>query len=578
MHNLRYLPDVLILLSASILIIVLLKRLKLSPVLGYLIVGIIIGEHGLDLIKEPEYSQNFAEFGIIFLLFVIGLELTIERVINMRLHVFGFGGMQILLTSCAFFAICFYVFHFSIILSIVIAASLSLSSTAIVLQVLQENRRQATQVGRLSISILLMQDFAVVPLLAILPLMSGSTEDILPAVGLSAIKAFAAIFAFILLGRVFIRPLFSIIGSAKSDDVYVPTTLVVVLGAAMITEILGLSTAMGAFLAGLLIAETEYRNRVENSIMPFKSLLLGLFFMTVGMSIDVHFILQHLRHVLLAALGLLFVKAVIIMFLCKIFRFPNGASLHSALLLSQGGEFAFILFNLAQKKYFINEELSQFLLMVVAISMAVTPLLSMFGAWLENKFANVNQIDHATSEFQGISDLDSHIIIAGFGRVGRVVAYMLSKEQIPFVAIDGNIQLVKKARAQGFPVYHGDSTDIDTFRSVGAARAKCVIITMSEKASIRKSVKLISSNFEKLQIISLVEDFKHGKGLKKLGSDVNVPATIEAGLQLGGALLKNLGIPEHEIINMKEVVRQNDYSLTEEIELFHGITPTKTIE
>lgn len=578
MHSLRYLPDVLLLLSVSIFIIVMLKKMKLSPVLGYLVAGIVIGKHGFDLIQEPRYSQNFAEFGVVFLLFVIGLELTIERILRMRVHVFGFGGLQLLLTSTALFFVFYNFLGFSIAVSVVISTALALSSTAIVLQVLHETGKQSTQVGRLSLAVLLMQDFAVVPLLAVLPILSESEDAILSAVGWSALKALAAIVVFTLLGRIFIRPLFSIIGSAKSDDVYVPTTLVIVLGAALITHNLELSTAMGAFLAGLLIAETEYRHRVETSIMPFKSLFLGLFFMTVGMSINLDFIREHLVALLAAAFGLMLIKATIIMALCKIFRFSFGASFHSSLLLCQGGEFAFILFGLAQKRHIIGEDIAQFLLMMVAISMAITPLLAMFGAWLENKMDS--KLDHASAsqEYKGISDLDSHVIIAGFGRVGRVISFMLSQKQISYVAVDGNAQLVKKARSQGFPVYHGDSTDMDTFKAVGADRAKAVILTITDKATIRKSVKKLAIQFDKLNVIVRAEDYKHGMGLKKLGANLSVPGTIEVGLQIGGALLNRLGMSDSEIMNLKDYIRQNDYSLTEEIELFRGIEPTKQIE
>lgn len=578
MYDLKYLPDVLVLLSASIFIIVLLKRLRLSSVLGYLIVGAIIGEHGFNLIQEPKYSQNFAEFGVVFLLFVIGLEITFERITRMRLHVFGFGTLQLVITSLLLFIIFYYIMKMKAPISIVIAAAMSLSSTAIVLQVLQERQRQSTQVGRLSLAVLLMQDFAVVPLLAILPLLVGKTDYIISSIAMSTLKALGAIVAFTIIGRVVIRPLFSIIGSAKSDEVYVPTTLVIVLGAAMITNSLGLSTAMGAFLAGLVIAETEYRTRVEHSIMPFKSLFLGLFFMTVGMSINIEFIIDNLKSVALAAAALILIKTFIIFCLCKLFRFPTGAALHSGLLLSQGSEFAFILFDLSYQQRFMTADLSQFLLMTVALSMAVTPLISIIGEWLESKLDNVNPLDYYSLEYKGIGGLDSHVIIAGFGRAGRMVAYMLSQEQIPYVAIDGNAQLVKAARKQGFNIYHGNSIDMDTFKAVGASRAKCVILTMSEKAALRKTVKNLKAAFDKLQIITRVEDFKHAAGLRKLGSFINVPSTIETGLQLGGALLKTLGIPEKEIVRMKETVRKDDYSLTEEIELFHGIAPTKIVE
>lgn len=572
MHNLRYLPDVLILLGLSVFIVVFFKKLKLSPVLGYLIAGALIGEHGFNLVKDNHYTYYIAEFGVVFLLFVIGLELTFERLIQMRLHVFGFGGMQLILTTILHYLIVDKLVELDTKVEIVIAGALALSSTAIVLQVLAETKRQATQVGRLSLSVLLMQDFAVVPLLALLPLLSQTDGHIGMVLGAACLKAFGVIIMITIVGRLFLRPFFTVIGSAKSDEVYVSTTLFIVLGAAMLTNELGLSTAMGAFVAGLLIAETEYRNKVESSIMPFKSLLIGLFFMTVGMSIDGKFIIDNMTLLLGLALMLITTKTIVIFVLCKIFKFRTGASLHSSLLLSQGGEFAFVLFSLAAKQGIIGSDLSQILLMVVAISMAVTPLLSMIGAFIEEKVDYEEELD-VTQEFKGVSDLNGHVIIAGLGRVGRVVAHMLTQEQINYVAVDSNYMLVKKAREQGFPIYHGDLSKAETSRAVGAERASAVVLTMGDKLSLRKAVKAISSHYKNLQIIARVEDYRHGKGIRKLGATSVVPATIETGLQIGGALLKSLGIAEHEILANKEKMRKNEYSITEEVELFSNIIP-----
>jgi CPA2 family monovalent cation:H+ antiporter-2 len=574
MHSFRYLPDVLILLGASVFIVVLLKKLKLSPVLGYLVVGAAIGAYGFNLIKQPQYSQSFAEFGIVFLLFVIGLELTFERLIQMRLHVFGFGGLQLVLTTLLICTVLTQAVEMKISIAILISAALALSSTAIVLQVLAESKRQSTQVGRLSLSVLLMQDFAVVPLLAMLPIIGESREGIFTAIGFASIKALGVIILITIAGRLFLRPFFTVIGSVKSEEVYVSTTLLIVLGAATLTNELGLSTAMGAFIAGLLIAETEYRNKVENSIMPFKSLLLGLFFMTVGMSIDIKFIYKNLSNVILVSFALMFIKAITIFLLCKLFRFRTGASIHSAILLSQGSEFAFVLFGLASKAHVMDQDLAQFLFMVVAITMAVTPLFTMLGGYLEDKIDFEEELD-GNQEFKGVSDLSGHVIIAGFGRVGRVVAYMLGQEQINYVAVDSNYMLVKKARAQGFPVYHGDLSKIEILKAVGIERAAAVILTMSDKNALRKAVKVVSTHYKDIEVIVRVEDYRHGKGLRKLGATSAVPATIETGLQLGGALLKSLGVAEHEILSTKERVRKNDYSLTEEIELFSGVVNAK---
>jgi len=571
MHDTGYLPDVLILLLVSIITVVLLRKFKTSPVLGYLVVGAVIGTNGLDLIKEPGYTTALGEFGVVFLLFVIGLELTFERLIKMRVHVFGFGGLQLILTALAMYIIISIVDYYIDIdipqtTIIVISLALSLSSTAIVLQVLAETGTQSSSIGKLSLAVLLMQDFAVVPLLAILPILNQG-NDVMLAIGWAGLKALIAIVAITLFGRWCLRPFFSLIASVKTDEVYVTTTLLIVLGAAWITSQLGLSTAMGAFIAGILIAETEYRNRVEDSIIPFQGLFMSLFFITVGMSVDWRFILSQWGDILMVSAGIILVKALVIFVLCTFFKFQRGESIHSALLLSQGGEFAFILFNIAASQGVITQNLAQFLFMVVAVTMALTPLLSILGSKLQDVLDNGSSSDQL-QEVKGISDLSEHVILAGFGRVGRVVAYMLEQEQISYVAVDSNAALAKQAREDGFPVYHGDLADLDTLNAVGAKRAAAIILSMSDKISLRKAVRFIYSEYESLPIVTRSEDLRHSKNLKKMGAAMTVPTTIETGLQLGGIALKNLGIVEHAILSIKEKVRKNNYNLIEEMELF----------
>lgn len=565
------LHDVLVILTASILIVVFSRRFKLSPVLGYLITGTFLGKYGYNILLNPHYATTVGEFGVVFLLFTIGLELTIERVLQMRKYVFGFGGLQMIITTASLIAAIDWYFHFTLPLTIVVGGALSLSSTAVVLQVMAESRRQATQVGRLSLAVLLMQDLAVVPLLAVLPMISQPHAQMTQLLLIATLKAFAVVVGITIIGRLFLRPLFTIVSSTQNDDIYVPTTFLLVLSASVATDRLGLSDAMGAFLAGLLIAETEYRNKVEHSITPFKSLLLGLFFMSIGMNMDIAFIMKNWQKVIIASAMLLAIKSTIIILLSKMFRFRWGAATHAGLLLSQGGEFAFVLLGLALQQKVLPPEAGQLLLMVVAITMAVTPILSIIGARIEDKFSADQQLDH-NLEFKGVSDLDKHVIIAGFGRVGRVVAFMLTREKINYIAVDSNIALVKKARNQGFPIYHGDPSTIDTLRSVGALRANAIIFTIDDKTSLRKGVKIISQNYKNMRIISRVDDYRHGVGLRKLGANVTVPSTIETGLQLGGASLQHLGIPESEVIDIKEQIRKNHYSLIEEMELFRGIT------
>lgn len=572
MHTNSYIYEIILLLAVSVANVILSKKLRLSPVLGYLVLGTIIGHFGL--IENASYAESISEFGIVFLLFAIGLELTFERLISMRAHVFGFGGLQLVITSIAIG----YFFHaflnFSLPVAIVLAGSLSLSSTAIVLQVLYESKRQSTQVGRLSLAVLLMQDFAVVPLLAILPIISTTQDEIISAIGLSALKALVAIIFITIAGRLLLRPFFTLVGSSKSEEIYVTTTLLIVLGAAMLTNEWGLSTAMGAFIAGILIAETQYRAKVEASILPFKSLLLGLFFLSVGMSINVSYVISKIQIVIFGSIALLFIKGLIIFLLCKLFRFRLGPSLHSALILAQGGEFAFILFNLAAKQNILDAQSAQLLLILVSVTMAITPLLSILGAWIENKL-DVDEDTDKNQEFKGISDMDGHIIIGGFGRVGRVIAYMLEEQQFNYIAVDGDLQVVRKARDQGYQVYHGDLSKTEVLHAVGASRANAVVLTMDDKAALRKAIKNISMNYDEVEIITRAEDFKHGQGMKKLGASIAIPSTIETGLQIGGALLKELGVAEHDILSLKDQFRAEGYSFTEEIELFRGIAPSK---
>ena len=565
MNEIDFLPSVLILLTSSILVVIILHKLKTSPVLGYLIAGAIINAYGL--IKEPEYAHSLAEVGIVFLLFVIGLELSFDRLIKMRLHVFGFGGLQVLITSFVIASILYNIFHFSMSISVVVGATLALSSTAIVLQVITESGRQSSQVGRLSLSVLLMQDLAVVPLLAVIPLLADKNEKIMQMIGLSSLKALGVIILITIFGRLFLRPFFSLVASVKTDEVYVTTALLIVLGTAWLTSILGLSYAMGAFIAGILIAETEYRNRIEDSIHPFQGLFLGLFFLSVGMSIDIEFIKAKFKTVILAALLLIIIKTVIIVAICRIFRLRWGATVYSALLLSQGSEFAFILFNIAAKKGILDARIAEFMLMAVALSMGITPLLSIIGSKIEDKVDSNMEVDN-NQEFKGISDLNNHVIVAGFGKVGKVVAYMLNKEQIGYIIIESNSRIVTKAKKQGFSVFQGEVSDSNILQALGIKRAKAIILTMSDKITLKKTTKKVKINYENIKIISRAEDYKVSKEMIILGANSAVPEKIEVGLQLGGAALENLDSIKHNILSIKEEIRKNNYSKIDENELF----------
>ncbi len=570
MHGAHNISDILILLASSIFVVVFMHKMRMSPVLGYLIIGAVVGQNGLGLIRYNSVITAMSEFGVIFLLFVIGLELTFERLMKMRWQIFGLGGLQLGLTVMLLGLSITYAFDLNPVVGWFLGAALAMSSTAIVLQVLSESKKHNTQVGRISLSILLMQDLAVVPLLAIIPILSRHDSNIGTAIGWTALKAISGIIVITIAGRVFLRPFFSLIGSVKKDEIYVNTALLVVLGASWITAEIDLSPAMGAFLAGLLIAETEYRNRIEESIMPFQGLFLALFFFAVGMSIDGKFILDNFSKILLFALGLLIIKGLVIFVLCKTFKYSLGTTIHSAMLLSQGGEFAFILLGLLVQDHIIDNKLGQFLLMVVACSMAITPVLALIGSKIEDRFSVDEEFDEK-HEYKGVVDLENHVIIAGFGRVGRIVAYMLSQKQVDYIALDSNASLVKKARTQGFPVYHGDLSREETLKAIGANRAAAIVLSMSDKLATAKATKGLHREFPNLQVIVRVEDYKHAHAVQKLGAVLTVPSTIEMGLQLGGAVFKTLDFTEEDLINLKDKIRKNDYLAISEVELFKGV-------
>ena len=559
MHDSKYLLDIITLLSAAIVIVVLFWKLNISPVLGYFVAGTIIGSHGLNLVESSVIIQNLGEFGVVFLLFLIGIELTFERLIAMRLHVFGFGTLQVIVTTLAIWYISSK-FGIDSKGSIIIGGALALSSTAIVLQVLQEKGYQSTQVGRLSIAVLLLQDFAVVPLIVLLPLLTGESHHSIPISLLySFIKAAVALTLIFITGRLLLRPLFNTIAAIKSNEIFIATTLLIVLGAAFITENFNLSMALGAFVSGLLVAETEYRHDVEQVVLPFKKLLLGLFFMTVGMSIDIKFVLHKLPIITLASFSLIALKSFIIFMLCRFFRFHLAASIQAGLLLSQGGEFAFILFGLAAEKNVLSNDLAQTLMMITTVTMAFTPLLAVLGDWI-SKLITKKKISLNPQELTlDTKDLDQHVIVVGFGRVGRMVAKVLVAEHVNYIASDIQPKIVKDGRDEGFPVYLGDLTKLNTLQSMAISRARMIIIAINNEVTIKKIISLVAKNFPHIIIIVRLPDLNNVEIYKELGAHYLIPETYEVGLQLGAVALSNNGFSNHAISLLKDRFRMVNY-------------------
>ncbi|ONI55834.1 MULTISPECIES: monovalent cation:proton antiporter-2 (CPA2) family protein [unclassified Wolbachia] len=561
----QHLFDIIILLSAAVFIVIAFWKMNISPVLGYFVAGAVIGSHGFNLIHSAEAMDNLAEFGVVFLLFIIGLELTFERLIAMRIHVFGFGSLQVIVTMVAIWCIAL-AFGVNTNIATVIGGGLALSSTAIVLQVLQEKGSQASQVGRLSIAVLLMQDFAVVPLIVLVPLLTGNSEhSLISSLAGSLVQAAIALVLIFITGRLLLRPLFSVIAKMESNEVFISTTLLIVLGAAFITEQFHLSLALGAFVAGLLVAETEYRHSVEHAVLPFKDLFLGLFFMTVGMSINTELLLNKLPLITLLSIILIVLKTSIIYILCRFFGFKSAPAIQAGLLLSQGGEFAFILFRLADELNVLPSEIAQVLMMVTTVTMAFTPLLSGLGDWIANSFSTEKTILDDEAVETDTQDLYNHVIVAGFGRVGYMVTKMLTAEHLSYVVVDIQSKIVKEGKSDSFPIYLGDVTRCEILKSVGIERAQALVISIKNEVTIKKVVSLVAANFPHVNIVIRLPDLSNVEVYRDLGASKIIPETSEIGLQLGGAALSLSGISESGVTSLKSRFRKGNYSMLKDL-------------
>ncbi|ACP53931.1 MAG: monovalent cation:proton antiporter-2 (CPA2) family protein [Rickettsia africae] len=558
--NDHILINVIILLGTAVFIVAILKRLRLSPVLGYLIAGAAIGDHGLKIVTYDQ-TKLLGELGVVFLLFAIGLELSFERLKAMRRYVFGLGSLQVLTTAIVI-AGAMVLIDGNSSAAIITGGGLALSSTALVMQVIEENRSQSTQIGRVSLAILLLQDLAVVPLLVIVPLLAGNNKASLAvALGIALLKAVTALLTIFIVGRVFLRPVFSFISSESNNASELPIsmTLLIVLSAAWATETFGLSLALGAFVAGVLVAETEFRLQAEESIYPFKSLFLGLFFMTVGMNIDALEMYEKISHILTLSIALIGIKTLIITAFCILFGFNKGVAFYSGLLLSQGGEFGFILFSLGKDSGVLEESTADILLLVVTFTMALTPLLAALGQKIAEKVdKGLGKTPTQMIEL-GARDLTNHIIIAGLGNTGKMVARVLEAEGISYVILDLDDDRVKEELSNGLPVFKGDVSQADTLKALGTERAFAIILTMNNQVTIKKSLKTISGNYQDIPVVVKLKNLKNAREFYDLGATTIIPESYETGLQIGGTVLKNIGISEQEINRIKVQFRLGNY-------------------
>ncbi|KAF5744359.1 K+ efflux antiporter 1 [Tripterygium wilfordii] len=546
--------DMLWLLLASVVFVPIFQKIPGgSPVLGYLAAGILIGPYGLSIIRHVHGTKAIAEFGVVFLLFNIGLELSVERLSSMKKYVFGLGSAQVLVTAVVVGAVAHFFAGQSGPASIVIGNGLALSSTAVVLQVLQERGESTSRHGRATFSVLLFQDLAVVVLLILIPLISPNSskggvgfQAIAEALGLAAVKAAVAITAIIAGGRLLLRPIYKQIAENQNAEIFSANTLLVILGTSLLTARAGLSMALGAFLAGLLLAETEFSLQVESDIAPYRGLLLGLFFMTVGMSIDPKLLFSNFP-VIMGTLGLLIGgKTMLVALVGRIFGISLISAIRTGLLLAPGGEFAFVAFGEAVNQGIMSPHLSSLLFLVVGISMALTPWLAAGGQLIASRFElhDVRSLLPVESE---TDDLQDHIIICGFGRVGQIIAQLLSERLIPFVALDVKTDRVTMGRSLDLPVYFGDAGSREVLHKVGAERACAAAIALDTPGANYRTVWALSKYFPNVKTFVRAHDVDHGLNLEKAGATAVVPETLEPSLQLAAALLAQAKLPTSEI-------------------------------
>lgn len=540
------------------------KRFGVSPVLGYLLCGVVIGPYGIHTFtSELKWISSFTltdthllhqvgELGIIALLFMIGMELTFRRLVELKRFVLGLGTAQIVLTATVIFAVALG-FGNSIETAVLIGAALALSSTAIVMQTLEERHLINRLPGKVSFSVLLMQDLAVIPILVLLSVFSGHQQQNVPVAILTALlSAVVAVVIIYFCGKLFLRPLFSYLRLDQNPEWLTAITLFIVVGSAIVTDLSGLSAALGAFLAGLLIAETEYKHEIEMIFEPVKGLLLGVFFLSVGMMIDISAVLDNPYWVLVSVLGVAVIKIAVMFPLAMAFGIQRGKAAEIAIILSQCGEFAFLILSLAMATEMIPVEDAQFFLLVTALSMCFSPLISLLAPWARRALTPKQGMTHQQEEV-GAPD-GGYVLIAGFGRIGKVLGSILEKQMIPYLAIDLNGENVNKLRGLGYRIIYGDAKRIQLWRKLKADTARAVVITIDDPEAALNILKAIREEWPLLPVILRSKDTAAMEVLYDNGATYVVPEALESSLQLARHLLENLGMQEddaHDFIRHK---------------------------
>ena len=560
-----FLGQVAIFLAAAVVVVPLAKRAGLGSVLGYMLAGVIVGPWALNLVHDEQAILHFAEFGVVLLLFVIGLELQPRRLWAMRRAVFGLGGGQVALTAVVLAGIAVSL-GLPLEAAIVAGLALSLSSTAFGLQTLAERNELATRHGRLSFSILLFQDIAVIPMLALLPLLAPASAGAEGgALWIGIAEAVGMIALVILGGRYLLRYVLRLVAQFGTHEVFTATALLTVVGVALLMDLVGLSMALGAFLAGVLLAESEYRHELEADIDPFKALLLGLFFMSVGMTVNIGLVIETPLTVLGLAVGLVLVKMLCLGAVARIDT-PNRRTIRgAAVALSQGGEFAFVILAVGVSSLLMDERTAEILIVVVTLSMAATPLAFKAGDWLNARLERGEE-----PEYERHIEGENQVIIAGFGRVGQIVGRILRLRRIGFTALETSVEQVDFVRRFGNRIYYGDASRVKLLRAAKADKAVLFVLAIEDVERSLAAARAVRKHFPNLTVFARARNRQHAHALMDLGIDRIVRDTFHSSLEIAHGVLMELGLGEFDSRHTVDTFREHDTArLVQQHEIAH---------
>jgi monovalent cation:H+ antiporter-2, CPA2 family len=573
---------VLLYLVAAVLGVVACRTLKLPPMLGYLVVGVLIGPHALAFAQDSAGVQYLAEFGVVFLMFVIGLEFNLPKLRSMRTLVFGLGMSQVVLTMAGTM-----LGHFLLVAAyawllegqwemtwqgaVVLGGAMAMSSTAIVVKLLAERLELESEHGRRVMGVLLFQDLAVVPLLVLIPALGESGRDMATAMGLAVLKAGVLLTLLLVGGQRVMRWWLTLVARRKSEELFMLNLLLITLGLAYITEHAGLSLALGAFVAGMLVAETEYKHQVETDIKPFHDVLLGLFFITIGMKLNWRPVLDQWFLVLAMTSLPVVAKFVLVSALARAFRAAPGVALRTGLYLAQAGEFGFVLLTLGAERGLVAPEWMSPILASMVLSMLATPFLIQYSNRIVNKLSASDWLMQSvalTTIAKKSIGTEGHVIICGYGRCGQALSRLLTPEGIPYMAMDLDPDRVRQAAAAGQSVVFGDAARLQSLMAAGLARASAVVVSYHDTASAMKILKLVQEHAPKVPVIVRTVDESDIDRLKAAGATEVVPEAIEGSLMLAGHALALVGVPMARVVRITREARDARYSLLRGY--FHG--------